>query len=103
MRTYNDRAYKHNQRHQRLKANKGEKTPFWILESGKALEKHDVWKAFDTASKLMGRRSNSITPHWLRHTFATWTIMDIAYAKNIQLENSGTSPNPLLIVALQQS
>ena len=102
MRAYNDRAYKHNQRHQRLKANKEEKTPFWILESGKALEKHDVWKAFDTASKLMGRRSNSITPHWLRHTFATWTIMDIAYAKNIQLENSGTSPNPLLIVALQQ-
>jgi hypothetical protein len=28
--------------------------------------------------------------------------LDIANAKNIQLENSGTNPNPLLIVALQQ-
>ena len=52
-------------------------------------------------SKLMGRTVNNITPHWLRHTFATWTIMDVANAKGIILENTGLMPHPLLLNALQ--
>ena len=102
VRTYNDRLYKYEQRCKRLGIAINKNHPFWILESGKILEKHDIWKAFDTASNLMGRTSSKITPHWLRHTFATWTIMDVANAKNIPLENTGTTPNPLLILALQQ-
>ena len=74
----------------------------WITERGKEIKKHDVWKAFSDVSKLLGRTVNSITPHWMRHTFATWTIIDVARVKGIPIENTGTTPNPLLISALQQ-
>ena len=102
IREYNDRLYKYEQRCKRLSKLENGYTPFWILRNGKVLEKHDIWKAFDICSNLMNRKTNKITPHWLRHTFATWTIMDIAHIKNIPLENTGTAPNPLLILALQQ-
>ncbi|MEA2050845.1 MAG: hypothetical protein U9O56_08955 [Campylobacterota bacterium] len=74
----------------------------WITASGKEIKKHDVTNAFKEASNLMGRKHNNITSHWMRHTFATWTIMDVAKAKGIPLENTGTTPNPLLLLALQQ-
>jgi integrase len=102
IREYNDRLYKYEKRSKRLAKTETKENPFWILKNGKLLEKHDIWKAFDICSNLMNRTTNKITPHWLRHTFATWTIMDIANVKNIPLENTGTTPNPLLILALQQ-
>ncbi len=74
----------------------------WISKRGKEIKKHDVWASFKKVSKIMGRTINNITPHWLRHTFATWTIMDVADAKGIPLQNTGITPNPLLISALQQ-
>ncbi len=102
IREYNDRLYKYEQRCKRLDIQMPEESPLWILKNGKVLEKHDIWKAFEIASNLMGRTTNRVTPHWLRHTFATWTIMDVANTKNIPLENTGTTPSPLLILALQQ-
>jgi len=74
----------------------------WITKNGKEVMYYDIQRAFKNVSKKMGRITNPITSHWLRHTFATWTIMDIANYKNIKLENSGLAPNPLLILALQQ-
>lgn len=74
----------------------------WLLENGKEVKNHDVWNAFREASTIMGRNLNTITPHWLRHTFATWTLIDIADRKGIPLQNTGTTPNPLFMLALAQ-
>lgn len=101
MRIYHERKYSYEQRCERLGFEIRDKV-VWISKRGKKIEKHDVWTAFEKVSILMGRTVNKITPHWLRHTFATWTIMDVADAKCIPLENTGVTPNPLLISALQQ-
>jgi integrase len=101
MRIFPQRQYDYEQRCVRLdKEIKNE--VLWITKRGKEVKKHDINEAFDRASKLMGRTNKNITPHWLRHTFATWTIMDVAKVKGIPLENTGTTPNPLLLLALQQ-
>jgi integrase len=101
MRDLNEREYLYENRCERLGIPVNEEI-LWITKKGKEVKKHDVWSAFSNTSELMGRKQNCITPHWLRHTFATWIIMDVAYAKGIPLENLGTTPHPLLIIALQQ-
>ena len=97
---YLDRLSKYEQKMKRTDKEIKENI-FWINKKGKEVEKHDVWRAFSMVSKLMGRTVNNITPHWLRHTFATWTIMDVANAKGIILENTGLMPHPLLLNAIQ--
>lgn len=47
---------------------------FWFLPDGRPVTDQMVQEAFRKASKKMGRTRN-ITPHWMRHTFATWTVM----------------------------
>lgn len=101
MRIYHERKYMYEKRCERL-GHEIKDEIIWISSRGKEIKKHDVWTAFSEVSEIMGRTVNSITPHWLRHTFATWTIMDVAKVKGIQLENTGITPNPLLISALQQ-
>lgn len=101
-RIHPERAHKHLLRSERLTSSKYHEDALWILENGKEVKAHDIWKAFNEASKIMGRTTKRITPHWLRHTFATWTIMDIADRKGIVLENTGSTPNPIFISALQQ-
>ncbi len=97
-----ERSHKHLLRCERLNSDHYNENAMWILENGKEVKGHDVWKAFNDVSKIMGRTTKRITPHWLRHTFATWTIMDIANKKNISLENTGSTPNPIFVSALQQ-
>ncbi|WP_375724635.1 site-specific integrase [Arcobacter sp. KX21116] len=97
---YVDRSYKYEQK-MKITGKKIKENIFWITEKGKEVNKYDVWRAFSKASKIMGRTVNNITPHWLRHTFATWTIMDVANTKGIPLENTGLVPHPLLLNALQ--
>lgn len=97
----NDRVYAYEERRERL-GHKIEDDVLWILENGKPMKKHDVWSAFKKVSRIMKRTEESITPHWLRHTFATWTIMDIADKKGISLANTGTTPDTLLVTALEQ-
>lgn len=101
MRIYPERKYSYEQRCEKLGYEINEDI-IWFSIRGKEIKKHDVWAAFSEVSEKMGRTVNNITPHWLRHTFATWTIIDIANVKGIPLENTGTTPNPLLISALQQ-
>ena len=101
MRIYPERIYQYEQRCDRLEK-EIEDDIFWITKRGKKVERHDLWEAFSRASENMRRTKDNITPHWLRHTFATWTIIDVAKAKGIPLENTGVTPNPLLILALQQ-
>ncbi|MCT7535959.1 site-specific integrase [Aliarcobacter cryaerophilus] len=100
-RIYPDRKYYYEKRCERLDI-KIDDNVLWISKRGKKIEANDVWNAFRKVSEKMGRKDNKITPHWLRHTFATWTIIDISNFKNISLENTGILPNPLLISALQQ-
>lgn len=54
------------------------KGSLWFTERGKPVTYSDVRTAFREASLAMKRTIgiDSITPHWLRHTFATWTIID---------------------------
>lgn len=100
MRIHPKRLYAHMQRINRLHGSYNEDA-LWILENGKEVQKHDVWSAFNKVSKIMGRTIETITPHCLRHTFATWTIIDLADRQNIPLENTGITPNPIFIIALQ--
>lgn len=44
----------------------------FLKETGMPIKDFDVWNAFDKVSKKLGIK---ITPHMLRHTFATWTVM----------------------------
>lgn len=101
IRIYNERKYLYEERCERLNIEINDNL-IWISKRGKEIKKHDVWTVFNKVSEKMGRTVNKITPHWLRHTFATWTIMDVANVKGIPLENTGITPNPLLISALQQ-
>jgi integrase len=57
---------------------RGEGNGLWYRKDGKPINYTDVMKAFRQASVAMGRTVgvDSITSHWLRHTFATWTIID---------------------------
>ncbi|MCG3668561.1 hypothetical protein L5F24_11195 [Aliarcobacter butzleri] len=40
----------------------------------------------------MGYSIKTITPHWMRHTFATWALIDFANSNNISLKNVGVEP-----------
>jgi len=100
MRIFPERLYKYEKRCDRLDQEINNDI-LWINKYGKEVKKHDINDAFVKASKMMGRTYKNITPHWLRHTFATWTLIDLAEKQGIPLENTGTSPNPLFILALQ--
>ena len=44
----------------------------FLKRTGMPVKDFDVWKAFEEASEKLKIK---ITPHMLRHTFATWTVM----------------------------
>ncbi len=75
----------------------------WYREDGKKVEYHDLLAAFREASLSMGRTMgiDNITPHHLRHTFATWTVLDGAKALNIDLMQLDSKMVPGLIQWLQ--
>jgi integrase len=100
MRLHVKRMYAHMKRRDRLSSTYSEDA-LWLLANGKEVKKHDIWSVFSKISKQMGRTTEKITPHCLRHTFATWTIMDISRKKNIPLENTGITPSPIFIIALR--
>lgn len=64
------------QRQKRAKLHKNKfKMPavnMFLKKTGRPVKDFDVWNAFDKASKKLGIK---ITPHMLRHTFATWTVL----------------------------
>lgn len=78
------------------------KDVLWILENGKELKYSDLIKVYKKISNIMGFITNNITPHWMRHTFATWTLLDFAKNENIPIKNTGVTPNPLFILLLSQ-
>ena len=75
----------------------------WYREDGKKIEYHDLLSAFREASLAMGRTMgiDNITPHHLRHTFATWTVLDGAKALDIDLMQLDSKMVPGLIQWLQ--
>ncbi|WP_026804813.1 site-specific integrase [Aliarcobacter lanthieri] len=75
---------------------------FWILEDGTPLTPYLIRKTFENASKELGYLYKKITPHWLRHTFATWTIIDYSIKYNKPLNNTGAIPDPMIILLLQE-
>jgi integrase len=64
----------------------------WILPKGREVNYTDVLRAFKKASTKMGYSIKTITPHWMRHTFATWALIDFADSNNISLKNIGVEP-----------
>lgn len=65
----------------------GNEDYMWYREDGKKIEYHDLLAAFREASVAMGRTMgiDNITPHHLRHTFATWRVLDGAEVLDIDL------------------
>lgn len=74
----------------------------WLLKNGRKVNYDDIRKAFRKASIAMGRKENSITTHWLRHTFATWTLMDYAENNDLPLENTNLTPSSIFIAILAE-
>lgn len=81
----------------------GDEDYMWYREDGKKIEEHDLYAAFKEASIKMGRTFgiDNITPHHLRHTFATWTVLNGAKALNIDLMQLDVNMVPGLMKWLQ--
>ena len=79
---------------------KGDDEPLWLRKDGKSITYRDVQTSFMQASHSMGRFINNITPHHMRHTFATWIILDSAKKNNIPLGIIGAEPHPILLAEL---
>lgn len=75
----------------------------WFREDGKRIEYYDLCKAFAEASISMGRNLgiDNITPHHLRHTYATWTVLDGAKVLGIDLVQLDAKLVPGLIYWVQ--
>lgn len=73
----------------------------WFTKNGKPVEYHDVRAAFKQASDAMGRGPNNITPHHLRHTFATWCVIDGSEKLGISLEDINHESTPSIVSILQ--
>lgn len=80
-----------------IKGNQYEKDAMWLLSNGKVVKSYDVLKAFKKASHAIGYTVNTITPHWMRHTFSTWLLINNHKAKNIDLNNIGITPSTFLM------
>lgn len=78
----------------------GNEEPLWLREDGKKVLYRDVQKAFQTASKAMGRTHNNITPHHLRHTSATWVVIKLSEENRIALGIIGSEAHPMILGAL---
>ena len=63
----------------------------WFTDKGKEVNYIDLRVAFKKASEEMGRYKNKITAHWMRHTFATWTLIDYSDKNKIPLNSTGVS------------
>ncbi|PHR72800.1 MAG: hypothetical protein COA66_05975 [Arcobacter sp.] len=74
----------------------------WITKQGKEVNYIDLSNAFIKVSEKMGRIDNRITAHWMRHTFATWTLMDYSNDHNIPLSNTGVIPDVRLLNLLME-
>lgn len=74
----------------------------WITKKGKEVNYIDLQKAFIHVSEKMGRIKNKITTHWMRHTFATWTLIDYANDYNIPIKNTGVTPDVRLLNLLME-
>ncbi|MDM5263571.1 site-specific integrase [Sulfurovum sp. XTW-4] len=70
----------------------------WFNSKGRPINATDVRKAFKKASLALGRTQRPITPHWLRHSFATWALIDFSVREGVFLK--GTTPDPLFITLL---
>jgi|GEM_PF-1792154 integrase len=81
----------------------GNEEYMWYREDGKKVEYHDLSAAFRDASVAMGRALgiDNITPHHLRHTFATWTVLKGAKVLGIDLMQLDSKMVPGLITWLQ--
>ncbi|MFT7879061.1 MAG: site-specific integrase [Sulfurimonas sp.] len=79
----------------------GEYEGMWFTKSGKPVEYHDIRAAFKQASDEMGRGLNNITPHHLRHTFATWCVIDGAKQLGMHLEDINHESAPSIVSILQ--
>ncbi|RXJ79345.1 site-specific integrase [Arcobacter sp. F2176] len=73
---------------------------FWFTTKGKKINYGNVMYAFKKASNIIGRKEKSITPHWMRHTFATWIVLDFYESQGINIVDVGITPNIQLLKIL---
>jgi integrase len=63
----------------------GEKPPnslLWMNENGKPIKYHDIQSAFSDASEVIGFK---VTSQYMRHTFATYVVLNWFNANNIEV------------------
>lgn len=98
---YNDMLYRWQME------NDSDEEPLWLLEIDNKVKKltyDHVKKAFQRASKAMGRTAkiDKITSHHLRHTFATWYLLDKIEKGDLLISTIGDEV-PEIIVNLLSS
>lgn len=98
---YGERLVKHDHCSENGKYEYNQKN-MWLLKNGKVVNYDDIRKAFKNASIKMGRKAVPITPHWLRHTFACWTLISFAEDHNLPLKNTGVKPNEMFMILLSE-
>lgn len=76
----------------------------WYRSDGKIVEAHDLDAAFRKASHTMGRTQgiDNIKVHHLRHTYATWVVLDAAKQLDIDLLQLDAKLVPGLMFALKK-
>jgi len=91
----------HRQRCNRLPNVDYNEDTMWLNKRGKPIDYRDILNAFKQASEKMGRTIDKITPHWMRHTFATWAFIDYAAENNIDIKNMTVNIDPGFALILQ--
>ncbi|UPT78167.1 site-specific integrase [Sulfurovum sp. XGS-02] len=74
----------------------------WILENGRIVNEGDIRRAFKQASEVIGYTVEVITPHWLRHTFATWILIDYFQKMEIPFTGTGVTPDVMAMGILAE-
>lgn len=76
----------------------------WYRSDGKIVEANDLDAAFRKVSKIMGRTQgiDNIRVHHLRHTYATWVVLDAAIQLDIDLLQLDAKLVPGLMFALKK-
>lgn len=98
-REYIKRKKLYSERCNRLKKDFNEKV-IWLTKTGKEVNYNDFRNVLIIVSNEMGRNNNRITSHWLRHTFATWTLIDYCNEQNIPIKNTGITPDVRVLTLL---
>ncbi|HHI4966775.1 TPA: site-specific integrase [Vibrio parahaemolyticus] len=80
---YEERCNKYKFKHGKEPSN----SLLWMNKNGKPIKYHDIQNAFKRASEAIGSK---VTSHYLRHTFATYVVLNWFNANGLQASLAAT-------------